>query len=93
MTKNNIKTINSVVMDSTMEIRMMEIEPHTHSKFYVCFDCKYVVLCIPNNYSNQQKIQTFLTEHGNHSIALLNKIQIGKFNSDLEKNLINIKGC
>ena len=52
------------------------------SKFYVCFHCKSMIECIPNNFENTIKIKEFLINHSTHSIALLNKEQLEKFSKN-----------
>ena len=48
-------------------------------KFYICFDCKDMIQCIPDNPMNTTKLKEFLINHSTHSIALLNKDQLKKF--------------
>jgi len=53
--------------------------PQVYTKYYSCFNCKHIIPCIPNNYKNSVELKEFLKEHGNHTIALLNKNQIKNY--------------
>ena len=50
-------------------------------KFYVCFDCKDMIPCIPGNYINTIRLKEFLIKHSNHRIALLTKKQLKEFSN------------
>lgn len=51
------------------------------SKFYICFDCKDMIQCIPDNFENTIKLKEFLINHSIHSIALLDKNQLKDFSN------------
>ena len=53
--------------------------PQVYTKFYSCFKCKEIVPCIPNSHENNKELQSFLKEHGTHTIALLDKHQLKSY--------------
>lgn len=71
------------------------------SKFYICFHCKDMIQCVPNDFENTIKIKKFLITHSLHTIALLDKNQLTEFsnkrfrefNVKIQKGIILVQNC